>query len=291
MKKKMLFIGIILISIFSLYNVSIVSVKADSGFDTDYGSSGGGGSSSDSWSGSDSSGGSYSSGGGSSSSPILDTIFLVTLIIFFTMKHFSVKDNTLSNSEFIKKIDQMNLDAVPLKEINKYIKNFNSVKFMKKRYKDFIDIQNAWMNFDYDKLRSLLTDELYNQYEMQLDTLKVKNECNKMSDFTYHHGVITGIMEENNQIIVTINLLVSFYDYIDADGVVVRGSSSRKVKMLYEMTFISDIDNNIDKCPHCGASITKDASQRCEYCGCVITNVSDKWVLSKKKAIAQEDER
>lgn len=285
MKKKILFIGIILISIFSLYNVSIVSVKADSGFDTDYGSSGGGGSSSDSWSGSD------SSGGSSSGSPIFDTIFLVTFIIFLTMKQFSVKDNTLSNSKFIKKIDQMNLDAVPLNEINKYIKNFNSVKFMKERYNDFVDVQNAWMNFDYDKLRSLLTDELYNQYEMQLDTLKVKNECNIMSDFTYHHGVITGITEENNQIIVTINLLVSFYDYIDAGGVVVRGSSSRKVKMLYEMTFISDINNNIDKCPHCGAGITKDASQRCEYCGCVITNVSDKWVLSKKKAIAQEDER
>ena len=117
MKKKMLFIGIILISIFSLYNVSVVSVKADSGFDTDYGSSGSGGSSSGSWSGSDSSGGDFSS------SPILDTIFIVTLIIFFTMKHFSPKDNTLSNSKFIKKIDQMNLDAVPLNEINKYIQN------------------------------------------------------------------------------------------------------------------------------------------------------------------------
>ena len=285
MKKKILFVGIILISIFSLYNVSVVSVKADSGFDTDYGSSGSGGSSSGSWSGSDSGGGDFSS------SPILDTIFIVTLIIFFTMKHFSPKDNTLSNSKFIKKIDQMNLDAVPLNEINKYIKNFNSVKFMKEIYKDFIDIQNAWMDFDYEKLSSLLTDELYNQYVMQLDTLKVKNECNKMSDFTYHHGTITGIMKENDQIIITINLFVSFYDYIDRDGVVVRGNSTRKVKMIYEMTYISEINNNIDKCPHCGASITNNASQRCEYCGCVITNISDKWVLSKKEAIAQEYER
>ncbi len=70
MNKKILFIGIILISIFSLYKVSIVSVKAGSGFDTDYGSSGGGCSSSDSWSGSD------SSGGSSSDSPILILFFL-----------------------------------------------------------------------------------------------------------------------------------------------------------------------------------------------------------------------
>ena len=77
------------------------------------------------------------------------------------MKHFSPKDNTLSNSKFIKKIDQMNLDAVPLNEINKYIKNFNSVKFMKERYKDFIDIQNAWMDFDYDKLIYYLHQVLY----------------------------------------------------------------------------------------------------------------------------------
>lgn len=33
MKKKILFIGIIFISIFSLYNLSVVSVKADSRFD------------------------------------------------------------------------------------------------------------------------------------------------------------------------------------------------------------------------------------------------------------------
>ena len=34
-------------------------------------------------------------------------------------------------------------------------------------YQIFYDTQMAWMNFDYEKLRQLLTDELYNSYKNQ----------------------------------------------------------------------------------------------------------------------------
>ena len=55
--------------------------------------------------------------------------------------------------------------------------NINSKEeFKKERYNDYVSIQEGWMNFNYQLLRDKLTDELYNQYEMQLETLKTKNQ-------------------------------------------------------------------------------------------------------------------
>lgn len=48
----------------------------------------------------------------------------------------------------------------------------------------FIHIEESFMNFDYDRLRVLLTDELYNMYYNWLESLKLKDERKIMSDFT-----------------------------------------------------------------------------------------------------------
>ena len=63
---------------------------------------------------------------------------------------------------------------------------------------------------------------------------------------------------------------------------VLRGSSTRSILQHYEMTFVCNLEDKLDKCPNCGAEVTQDASQTCKYCNSVIAKVSDKWVLSKK---------
>ena len=39
------------------------------------------------------------------------------------------------------------------------------------------------MEFDYNKLKEILSDELYNPYEVDLEVLKTKNQKNIMKDF------------------------------------------------------------------------------------------------------------
>ena len=69
--------------------------------------------------------------------------------------------------------------AITEEEFSKYIKDETMEQFILNRYQDYLAIQNAWMEFDYDVLGNKTTNELYNQYLMQLETLKTKGQ--KMS--------------------------------------------------------------------------------------------------------------
>ena len=143
------------------------------------------------------------------------------------------------------------------------------------------------MDFDYKKLKSKLTDELYNQYKMQLETLKEKNEKNVMKDIEYNSGYLSDIVVENGIVSVTISLHVSQIDYIEKDGKCVRGNSEETNDMDYEITFISKIDEKNQTCPSCGNKLEDISSQVCPFCRNTITLTPKKWVMSKKQVISQ----
>ena len=289
-RKKVLNILLVVLIVFS--SVLLVykyapKVKADSGFDSSYDSGSSWDSGSSDWGSSSSSWGSSYSGSSSSSSSSggllsFTTIIAIMIVIAIIMA---------KNKGNISNVSNFSLDhrkEVSDDEVSKLIPNFNKEEFLKARYNDYLEIQRAWTDFDYDTIRSMVTDELYNQYEMQLDTLKVKNEKNVMSDFVYKDAMITNINSENNKITVTIELICSFYDYIEKNGSVTRGTKATKITQHYEMKFVANLSNKKkDKCPNCGAKLENSASQKCEYCGSIVSNVSDKWVLSKKESKRQ----
>lgn len=268
----------------------IPTVNADSGFDSsfDTGGSWSGGSSWDTSSSWDSGSNYYSSSSNGnlsmSGAIIILAIVVITVPTLIAIESAKEKKNPhiLLN---MKKLDHKK--EVSIDKIKTLIPDYNAQEFLQARYQDYIDIQNAWMNFEYEKLRTKLTDELYNQYEMQLQTLKVKNEQNVMESFKYLDSMITDIKEENNQITVTMELKVAFYDYIVQNHQVTRGNKHRKIYMHYELMYVCN-KTTPDTCPNCGAKLTSKASQTCEYCGSTIAKVSKDWVLSKKEAKDQQ---
>ncbi len=172
----------------------------------------------------------------------------------------------------------------------KYVKEESKKVFIFKRYQDYIDIQNAWMNFDYDTLKAKTTNELYNQYQMQLETLKVKGQKNVMNDFKYIDGKIQSIIKRNNKIIVTVEIVTKFHDYIieESTNKVVRGNTRKKVKMFYKMKFVRDINvDQITHCPNCGAEVKNAATAECEFCKTIITKGSEEWLLVEKECLSQ----
>ena len=121
-------------------------------------------------------------------------------------------------------------------------------------YDIFVRIENAWMNFDLESIRDCITDEMFNMYESQLTSMEMKGEQNIMSGFNKINWCITNAAKENNILEVKAKYYVEFYDYIinRETKKVVRGNNNRKIKMLYEFTFIKDIENaKLDKCPNC----------------------------------------
>lgn len=279
MKLKKLFKKLLILLLVITPFAITLNVKADSGWDSDYDSGDSSWSSSSSdW---DSSSSSDSDGGGSD----LDTVsFIVLLVIFLTVYFLVVKKNVLSlNNSNVGNNQYKDISEDKLKAI---LPNLTLAYLKKMAFDKFVEIQNAWMEFDYDKIRELCTDELYNSYISQLDILKIKNGKNIMSDYHAIETKITDIVEQNGNVSVTVYMKVSFYDYvIDTNtNAVTRGTKNNKIVNNYVMTFVRSKDaiNNDITCPNCGAPVTTNTSGECEYCGSTIVKDANDFVLSKK---------
>ena len=313
--KYMFVLGLSLIMLFavSIGNFNLSKVATDSGFDTSY--SGGGSSSSSSSSDfGDSSGGGdgdlfgwfenisvglffmivpiigfiHDKGIKNKIKWILASIALVVLILLrilvllIILPLFGILLASLPSlitSSFKKK--------PKIKKGNYLPKTDANLAILKEGYNIFLNVQEAWMNFDYDKLREETTDNLYNMYYNQLQTLSVKGQKNIMSDFDLINYELVKLNKKENLVTVKMLLEVKFYDYIvDQNGKVVRGKKKRKVHMLYDLTYVYD-ENAIKKCPNCDAELNaKDTI--CNYCKTNIVGVRSKMKLSTKKCISQK---
>lgn len=286
-KKVKYFLGILCTLLFgALFLLNLDNIKADSGWDVDFdtGGSDWGGSS---WSSSDwDSGYSYSgsSSSGSSSSFGFVVFIIIVVIIIYYLKYNNVKTTS-------KYIPEYKYSPIDEEYIKKYIDDFNKQKFLDDAYQIYLDTQKAWSNFDTKSLRNLLTDELFNTYNMQLKALKAKKQKNIMSDFALEKIDTTAINVSNNQITMKVVLEVSFFDYVvDISNNVLRGNKNHKVSVTYELTFVSTINKKETKnCPSCGAPINKNsASNVCEYCNSTLVKNTYSWVLAKKENKRQE---
>ena len=175
--------------------------------------------------------------------------------------------------------DYMSKSSIPINPIMKE-------KILKQSYQIYLAVQEAWMNFDYETLRTLVTDELFNTYQMQLQTLELKGQKNIMSDFLLLDWKLLSVNEENSIRTISALMEVEFYDYIvDNKNKVLRGNKKKKVIMTYCLTFV-DNEKSSNKCPHCGAQL-EEGKTVCNYCGSHIQSVMGKMKLAKKEEILQ----
>lgn len=268
-------------------------VRADSGWDTGYSSGGGGGG----WSsggGSDWSSGSSWSTGGSSRSRSDDYdydgsaggVLLMFFIVFMVIVVISIL--TESNNKNYNGITTENYNTYPdVSEelIKQYLPDHTLGSLKNMAYKKFLEIQNAWMNFEYDKLRDLCTDELFNTYKSQLKVLEMKNQKNIMTNFTLKENRIIGVTASEDLITVEVYMRVQFYDYVinTKTNEAVIGLANSPITNNYKMKYVVSKNRKLtNKCPNCGAPINAVTSKECEYCGSTIVFDSNDFVLSKK---------
>lgn len=296
MRVKKFLIGLVITLTLVLSAVTL-TVKADSGWDTDYDSgsswdSGGLWDSSDSWDSDyshDSDYSSHSSSSGSASTGVALLIIAMFFIIFVVVvTKSSVPKRKGRVLPITKEID--NYNRLSEEEANKVISNFNIEEFQFQAYQIFYDTQIAWMNFDYDKLKTLLTDELYNTYLMDLEALKIKKQQNTMKDFELVESKLINLKEENGTFVATVILEVKFYDYIEDinSHKILRGNPSKKIDNTYIITLKKSKNIKLENCPSCGAHIEQDGVVECKYCKAKIVNNEDDFIMSKKEKISQK---
>lgn len=162
---------------------------------------------------------------------------------------------------------------------NKQEENFDEDLFIIKKIYEFIQLQEAWMNFDYDKLHENITDELYNQYKMQLETLKTKKQKNIIKDIHPLDYRIISIDKQNNRTSIKAELLVRMKDYITQEGKIIRGTLE-PITVKYILSYLKEHKTN--KCPNCNGKLEEKSQNKCKYCGSIIRNTND-FVLCKKE--------
>ena len=283
LKKVTIYLILFLTLVVGANTIKITKVDADSGFDSSYDSGGSSwGGSSDSWDSSSSWDSSDSSSGSGKPASLTSLMIVVVLFIVVFVIENEISKLKTEKKQIIKSKD-MDLDL-----ISKIDPNLNLYEFKNEAFNIYKDVQEAWMNLDDGKIRTLTTDELYNMYSMQLDTLRVKNEKNIMKEINLVTASLTNLKIENNIETATVIMIVNCYDYIvDSQNKVVRGNDKNKIEITYELTYIKSVGEKVNKCPNCGAEINDDNSTTCEYCRAIITRNTSKWVLSKKQSLNQ----
>ena len=283
LKKITIYLILFLTLVVGANTIKITKVDADSGFDRSYDSGGSSwGGSSDSWDSSSSWDSSDSSSGSGEPASLTSLMIVVVLFIVVFVIENEISKRKTEKKQIIKSKD-MDLDL-----ISKIDPNLNLYEFKNEAFNIYKDVQEAWMNLDDGKIRTLTTDELYNMYSMQLDTLRVKNEKNIMKEINLVTASLTNLKIENNIETATVIMTVNCYDYIvDSQNKVVRGNDKNKIEITYELTYIKSVGEKVNKCPNCGAEINDDNSTTCEYCRAIITRNTSKWVLSKKQSLNQ----
>ena len=248
-KKILMSILLIVVSFSLIY----MPVRADSGWDSSYDSgswdSGSDwGSDYDSDWGSSSWGSSGSSYSGSSDSDPMVTIvvFVIIIIIVYNLTK-NNKNRPNGGSRRQPQTKSNNYQDVDTSKITEIDPSLNSTEFKMKAFNIYRDLQTAWMNFDTDTIRKLKTDEIYNMYSSQLETLKLKNQKNIMTNITLEEVKIIDIKKENNVITVNTYMRVKCYDYVikEATGETVRGKDKQKIIIEYVLSFVkSSVNNN-----------------------------------------------
>lgn len=286
------------------FSLIYMPVKADSGWDYDYDYDYGGSYDSDwgsdydydygsSWGGGYSSG-YYSDGDSSWLSAVIIAVIIIIIIYIITNKNNRNRPNGGSKINHSKSSSN-NYQDIDVSKITEIDPDLNISEFKTKAFDIYKDIQTAWMNFDTDTIRKLTTDEIYNMYSSQLETLKLKKQKNIMKDITLEDVKIIDIKKQNNIITLSVYLKVKCYDYVikETTGETVRGRDNQKVNIEYVLSFVKSSVNNktVETCPNCGAPVEINSSSTCPYCESTLVKDASEYALSKKITVGQSLDR
>ena len=292
MKKRLLKIILPITFLFiliSTINVSSV-VKADIGFDGDYDSGYDSGGGYGGWYDDDDDDDYYyggyhssnSSGGSSGSAPpevVALAVFITLLppIIILLVTHFSSKRKHRPRTPDLIDTRGMEVDD----DLNMQV------------YLMYKELNDAWMKKDLEPIRHLLTDEMYNMYLMQLDTLIEQNQTNIMKDYLFVSGHVYSRRKYKGKETTVMIFRIKCRDYIidDTTNKVIRGKEKDIIDYTYEFKLVRNVEAKEIVCPSCGYMIQNKEGVVCPHCSSVVHTNTNTWRLADKRVLRQTRRR
>ncbi|WP_444442511.1 TIM44-like domain-containing protein [Pseudoruminococcus massiliensis] len=251
---------------------------------------------------------SYSSSGRSSSSSgsseidqktaiILVIAFLVIFVSVFGLIIWCVKQPDKKSKKY-KNIPPM-FPYNATEQITEFIKqndeNFDTEQFLLWAKNIFITIQAAWAQRDWEKIRTIEKEELFEQHNTQLQEYIRLGRINIMENINVIDAYLHKLVIDENFENLTVSLRATMNDYIinEKNGKVLMGNKNEVFDTIYQMTFTrrKGIKTNlingliVNVCPHCGATVESASAGVCQYCGSVVHSGEFNWVLSNLESV------
>ena len=274
------------------------------------GSSWGGGSSSwdsgsSSWDSGWSSGSTYDSSSnydsGSSSGDSLGclggnlfTVIIIVVVVIIVLRYMRSGQQNSGQNVYTAAQEEPGL---PLDTLKQKDPNFNEQALLEKVGNQYIQMQNAWQNKDWEPMRAIMTDALYNQMARQLQALIDAKQTNYVERIAVLETRIVryAVEGDNDVLVVRLSTRITDYTKDDRTDAIVSGSTTRELFMVYDWKLIRQKDKKTlnqpsvtqISCPNCGAPLDINHTGKCPYCGTIVTLSDHDWALSVIKGISQ----
>jgi len=136
--------------------------------------------------------------------------------------------------------------AAGLAHIRQMDHSFDLNRFNDVAMDNFFKIQSAWMNRDLSSVEGVLTDEMKQIFQADLDQLLRDKRVNRLENIAVRNVEVTEIWQESGQDYITASIYANLLDYTtdEISGAIVSGSKTEPVKFDEFWTFTRPVGNN-----------------------------------------------
>lgn len=224
----------------------------------------------------------------------LTTIVIMVIIAYVAYRYFKSKKQNAGAQVYQAAQEDPGL---PIDDLKAKDPNFNEQALLEKVGNEYVQMQQAWQNKDWEPMRAIMTDALFNQMARQLDVLKQRGLTNFVERIAVLDARIQryAVEGDNDVLVIRLNTRICDYTVDDKTQQVVSGDRNRELFMTYDWKLIRQKDRKTlaqaslteVSCPNCGAPLSLNQSGKCPYCDAVITLSDHDWALSVIKGISQ----
>lgn len=183
---------------------------------------------------------------------------------------------------------------------NKYLKNigkdYTKDQFASWAFQFYNQIILSVQHENYEYLRDVLADDLYNNYLISIKNAKDRNVKNIVEDMKPIFTKLVSLVIKDDLEIAKVWIKVSYLEYTmditpsteenPIKDRIIMGSKNHKLEKEYMLTLVKGrTEKESVACPNCGF-VTHIVSQNtCSRCGAVVVNRRYHWVLIGKEEI------
>ncbi len=243
--------------------------------------------------------GSYSSDGSLSAVGCLGgnlfTIIIIVIIVITVLRYMRSGQQGQGGGQNYTAAQEE--PGLPIEKLKEKDPNFNEQVLLEKVGNQYIQMQNAWQNKDWEPMRAIMTDALYNQMARQLQSLIDAKQTNFVERIAVLETRIVryAVEADNDVLVVRLSTRITDYTQDDRTGSIINGSMTRELFMVYDWKLIRQKDKKTlnqpsvtqISCPNCGAPLNINHTGKCPYCSTIVTLGDHDWALSVIKGISQ----